>query len=180
MSTSEDGQKIRLFRFKNSYNDQTMVEIFPHKYNVYAVKFYLKKHRLSDKRYSAQYPKKFLKRKNAVTGAANFIKTMNTVIQISLLEILQNDELASFGFLGAPRPDEANNEDFLNEDGTVSNSIRYRIYNKYARRVFNPDNFRYIESETSSIMLIRNNKNREKLSFPVAQQFIQKEIIPTL
>lgn len=182
-NTQEDGQKVRLFRFKNEYNDHTMVEIFHYDYNVYAFKFFLKKHRDSDHRYSLSYPQRFLNRKKTITGAKNFFLTMNTIIKIALNEILENDKYASFGFLGAPKQfieDKRINDLEKNKDGTVANTTRYRIYSIYARRIFSPTSFEYIDSKSSSIMLLRNNKNKENLTIKNAEQFIKEKIIPNL
>lgn len=160
-----------------------MVEIFKFEYNVYAFKFYLKKHSLSENKYSLSYPQRFLDRKKSATGAKNFILTMNTIIKIAIDEILSNDKKASFGFLGAPKQykkEKRVNDLEKNKDGTVANSTRYRIYNIYARRIFNPLNFEYIDSKSSSIMLLRNNENKETLTASKAQDYIKNKIIPNL
>lgn len=175
-------QNVRLFRFKNEYNQKVIVEIFEFKYNVYAIKFYLHNNRDSKNRYSFNYNSKFLKRKNT-NGAKNFLRTIDTVVEISIKELLEKDNLASFGFLGAPKPEEKDvtkNQENINLDKTIKNTIRYRIYNISSRRIFNPENFEYIDSKTSSIMLLRNNKNKKRLTVEIAKKYIQEEIIPNL
>jgi hypothetical protein len=180
--TIEGGQKVRLFRFKNDYKQKVIVEIFQFKFNVYALKFYLHNHRDSENRYSFNYDIRFLKRKK-ITGARNFLRTVDTITTIALKEILDKDIIASFGFLGAPKPAEKDpntNSKNINTDRTIANTIRYRIYNISSRKIFNPENFEYIDSKTSSIMLLRNNKNKEKLTVESAENYIKKEIIPNL
>lgn len=179
-SVDQDGRKVRLFRFKNLYNDQTMVEVVYFDYSVYAIKFYLKKHRDSKNKYSFSNSKEFLEKRKAKNGAKNFIQTMNTIISIALNEILQNDSKASFGFMGAHKlydPKKRFNDVKKNKDGTYEETTRYRIYQNYARRIFNPANFEYFDSKTSSIMVLINNKNKKELTKNKVEKFIKKEII---
>ena len=98
-------------------------------------------------------------------------------------DISLEDELASFGFLGAPKMVELDvdlNKPNINADNTVSNTKRYTVYTLYVRRFYNPLDFEYIESNTASIMLLRNNKNKEILTKDIAEKFIINEIIPNL
>lgn len=178
----EGGQKVRLFRFKNGFNQKVIVEIFEYKFDVYAIKFYLHNNRDSDNRYSFNYDIRFLKRKKT-NGTSNFLRTIDTITSIALNEVLGKNEFASFGFLGAPKPTEKDldiNKANINPDKTIADTIRYRIYNISSRRIFNPKNFEYIDSKTSSIMLLRNNKNKQVLTIERAEKYITKEIIPNL
>lgn len=171
-----------MFRFKNVFNDIYLVEVFHYDHNVYAIKFFMKKHRLSDDRYCLVYPQRFREKRNSPTGNTNFLKVMNTVLMISK-DIIQKDPLASFGFMGAAKlseKDKSLNEENINPDNTIGNTKRYKVYNMYARRYFNPKDFEYIDSKTASILLLRNNKNKAVLTKEVAEQYIVNQLIPNL
>lgn len=172
---------LEIYRFKNDFNDVYLVEVFFYDYNVYAIKFYMKKHRLSENRYNLVYPNKFKAKRSAPTGNSNFFKVMNTVVLISL-EIIKRDNIASFGFMGAPKIKEKDirfNSKNINEDNTVANTTRYRVYHLFAKRYFNPADFEYIDSNTASILLLKNNRN-SSLTKDLAEKYIVEEVIPTL
>lgn len=171
-----------IYRFKNDFGDIYLVEVFFYDFNVYAIKFFLKKHRLSNSRYNMVYPKTFASKKGRKTGNFNFLKVLNTISHISL-QIVKRDPLASFGFLGAPKESELDsnkNAANINADCTVGNTKRYIVYNNYVSRYYDPKQFEYISSNTSSIMLLRNNKNATALTKEVAEKYITEEIIPNL
>ena len=175
-------QKVELYRFKNDYKDIYIVEIFHYDFNVYAVKFYLKNHSDSKKRYSICYKTEFKKNLGFETGNSNFIKVLNTILSI-VVEIRKKDKLASFGFMGAPKESEADpeiNSKNINLDCTVADTKRYRVYHLYTRKYFNPNDFEYIDSKSSSILLLRNNENKETLSKEIAEDYILNTIIPSL
>ena len=174
--------KVELYRFKNVFKDIYIVEIFHYDFNVYAIKFYLKNHSDSKKRYNICYKAEFKKNLGFETGNSNFIKVLNTILSI-VIEIRKKDELASFGFMGAPKESEADpevNSSNINLDCTVADTKRYRVYHLYTRKYFNPSDFEYIDSKSSSILLLRNNKNKETLTKDVAENYIINTIIPSL
>jgi len=174
--------KIELYRFKNDFKQIYIVEIFHYEHNVYAVKFYLKNHSDSKRRYNLCYKNEFKEGLGYTTGNSNFIKVLNTILSI-VIDIIKKDNLASFGFMGAPREnelDETLNADNINEDCTVANTKRYKVYHLYVRKYFNPDDFEYIDSKTSSILLLRNNKNKKVLTEKVAEEYIVNTIIRNL
>lgn len=174
--------KLELYRFKNDFKQIYIVEIFHYEHNVYAVKFYLKNHSDSKRRYNLCYKKDFKEGLGYATGNSNFIKVLNTILSI-VIDIIKKDKLASFGFMGAPREnemDESLNAENINEDCTVANTKRYKVYHLYVRKYFNPEDFEYIDSKTSSILLLRNNKNKDVLTEEVAEDYIVNTIIPSL
>lgn len=174
--------KIELYRFKNDFKQIYIVEIFHYEHNVYAVKFYLKNHTDSKRRYNLCYKNDFKEGLGYATGNSNFIKVLNTILSI-VIDIIKKDNFASFGFMGAPREnelDEVLNADNINEDCTVANTKRYKVYHLYVRKYFNPEDFEYIDSKTSSILLLRNNKNKNVLTEEVAEEYIVNTIIPSL
>jgi len=167
-----------IYRFRNDFNDVYLVEVFHYEHNVYAIKFFQKKHRLSKNRYNITYPREF---RDKVTGNRNFLKILHTVNAIAMT-ILKDDELASFGFLGAPRLSELDpdiNGDRINPDSTVSDTKRYRIYGNYVRRYYDPKTFKYIESPSASILLLMNQRN-QTLTEEKAVCYIRDVIIPEI
>ncbi|MFN5773798.1 hypothetical protein, partial [Flavobacterium sp.] len=143
-------QKVELYRFKNDFKQIYIVEIFHYQYNVYAVKFYLKNHSDSKRRYNICYKNDFIQSHGYCTGNSNFIKVLNTILSI-VIEIIKKDKLASFGFMGAPKEielDEELNGENINDDCTVANTKRYKVYHLYVRKYFNPQDFEYIDSKT--------------------------------
>lgn len=166
-----------IYTFTKLFNDVVILEVFYYPNNVYVLKFFLKRNKLSSKRYSMQYSLEEILAKGYKNGSSNFLKTLYTVLIIGI-EYLKKDELASFGFMGAARPDEL--EKNRMDDGTVSNTKRYSVYKLFTLRYFDPKKFTFIDSKTSSIFFIRNQKNAEKLSKGKVMQIIKNEIIPNL
>lgn len=85
--------------------------------------------------------------------------------------------------MGAPKESEADpeiNSVNINLDCTVADTKRYRVYHLYTRKYFNPSDFEYIDSKSSSILLLINNKNKEALTKDVAENYIINTIIPSL
>lgn len=173
------GQKYPcdIYTFNNIYNDTVILEVFRYNNNVYVIKFYLKKHRLSQNKYSFQYSKNEITSKGYNSGVKNILKTLDTILSVGL-EYYRKDNLASFGFMGAPKPKEL--EEHIQTDGTVGNTRRYSIYKSYSLRYFNPESFKFIDSKTSSIFFIRNEKNKENLPKEKVMGIIKNEIIPSL
>ena len=169
-----DGRVFDIYTFKNLFNDIVIVEVFHYSDNVYVIKFFLKKHRLSNNRYSLQYDSKLPNYYRKCTQ--NFIRCLDTIFNIGL-DYLKSDNLASFGFMGAPRVKELSK---LNDDKTVSNTNRYRVYKSYSLRYFSPQKFLFIDSESSSIFFIRNENNKNALPKNKVMKIIKSEIIPNL
>lgn len=166
-----------IFTFKNLYNDIVILEVFKYNDNVYVIKFFLKKHKLSKSKYSFQYSTPFLQSKGFNSGVKNFLKTLDTVLTIGR-EYSINDKLASFGFMGAPKPNELLKRDEL--DVTIADTTRYSIYKSYSLRYFNPEQFTFIDSKTASIFFIRNERNKNNLPKAKVMRVIKEEIIPNL
>jgi len=179
--------KPRLYRFRNDSNETYIVEVFELEHSIYAFKFYLKKHKDCKDKYSkgiAQYSveerKKASKAKRMLpSGASNFFKVLNTVLEIAITQYLLTNTKASFFFMGAAKDSEKTPEK-TNPDNTVENTIRYRNYWLYCKRHLSWRKFEYMEMNSSSILLLRNNDNKDQLSLEVAQNYITKTIIPAL
>ncbi|SFU59741.1 hypothetical protein SAMN05216480_10941 [Pustulibacterium marinum] len=172
-----------IYRFTNDFNDKVIVEVFFYDYNIYAVKFFLKRHSISRDKYSMAYSKEDKTDKSGKEhlGNMNCLKVLNTILKI-IREISKNDSIASFGIMGAPKISEMDakkNKKNINSDGTVANTKRYKVYHLYIRRYFSPEQFEYIDSKTSSILLLRNRKN-DKFDKRKAELYIVNNIIPNL
>ncbi|UYW01757.1 hypothetical protein K5I29_02205 [Flavobacterium agricola] len=165
------------YRFTDNFQVVYIVEVCIFKYDVYVVKFYQKRHRLSNKRFNF---------KNVGITEANifnFLKILNTVLSISL-ELLQEKRDISFGFLGAPTEEELDiklNSNNINIDNTVRNTIKYRIYYRYCNRYLNPKDFDYVTIKTTSIILLKNKKYfNQKLTDQDIVNEIVNNILPNL
>lgn len=174
---SQGSYPCDIFTFTNLYKDVIILEVFKYPENVYVIKFFQKKNKLSKNRYSIQYSLNEIKNKGYKNGSQNFIRTLDTVLKIGI-DYLKKDDIASFGFMGAPKPKEL--EENKQDDGTVHNTTRYSVYKSYSLRYFNPEKFKFIDSKTSSIFFIRNEKNKDNLPKEKIMRIIKNDIIPQL
>lgn len=131
-------RQVLLYHFKSAKSHLIyMVRVEVYDYDVYAVKFYLKKH--------SQSPNKY--RLMAQTYEPRRI--INTCINI-MLQIFAENPNASFGFVGANGFDEP-----------VANTKRYRVYSRIIATYFSEQYFYHKENiGKSAYMLI----NKEKLA----------------
>lgn len=168
---------VDLYVFKCNFNQKYIIEVECHENDIYIIKFFKKSHRHSKNRYSLLNTKQFL-RKNNTTGAKNFLMVLNTIIEL-ILNIYKDNNMASFGFIGAPTTEELNpsiNDVNINEDGTVAKTKRYNVYGIYVKRYFDPSKFEHIELESSSGYLIKSKENLQ-LTTPKVEAFFEKYII---
>lgn len=133
-----------------------IIEVESREFNIYVVKFYLKSHRDSDKRYFLTLDKHQRDSELKDTGAKNCFLILNTILKISGV-ILKKDSKASFGFVGAPKISEIDNS--VNTDGTYKNTTRFRVYKSYVLRYFSPEKFKHIEFLNSSSYILKNKHN---------------------
>lgn len=161
-----DGYWYDLYTFKGANNHCYFIEVEHRDHGLKVVKFYLKQHRLSKNRY-------FLVLKNTYsgnqTGAAHFIKVLNTLLKLSE-QYYQANETVSFGFMGAPKMKEK--ECTENKDGTFNATQRFRIYRTLSLNYFSEERFDHIEFKSSSCYLIRNKRN-ETLTLEVAKDLLR-------
>ncbi len=146
-----------LFVFKSIYNHTYLVEVEHLKYNIKIVKFYLKHHQYSKKKYSLIL-KKSEKSKKYPNGSKNFIMLLNTLLEISMVYYREDNDV-SFGFVGAPKISELKTN--KNPDGTFINTERFRIYKNFSASYYSPEKFEHIEFKTSSGYLLRNLNNKD-------------------
>ena len=127
--------ETHLYRFRSEKSKLVyIVRVERYKYDVYAVKFYLKNHRLSENKY------------RLLTYTYEPRRIINTCIKI-MLSIFKENPNASFGFIGSNNLGE-------NECGTK----RYRVYSKLVATYFSDEYFHHKENiGKSAYMLINKN-----------------------
>ena len=124
-----------LYSFKSPKSNQTYwVWIEVYKHHFYAVKFHLKAHRDSDKKY------------NVMTGLNEARECIYTCMAI-MNEVAKKDSQASFGFIGANKIGES-------ED----NTSRFRVYRRYTLTLFGPNEYEHMFNIGKSAYLLLNKK----------------------
>jgi hypothetical protein len=125
------------FRSGNYY----LVEVEVYSYNIYIIKYYLKKHKSNPLRY------------NLLTNENRCSKIISTCIRI-LLSIHGKDPVASFGFLGAHI---VNRQIGYEEPKNVTK--RFRVYRRAMIALFGNQTFtHHLDLEHSTYLMI-SNKN---------------------
>lgn len=177
--TLSSGEKVRIYRFTNSYRQRIIVEIFSYDHNVYAIKFYLKDHKGSRHRYSYTNPLNLILQNGGINGTKNIVLTLNTISRIAKIIIVNNPK-ASFGFIGATKKEieREPKECEKNHDNTFSNTRRYKVYLAYCKRHFSPQQFTYMNSSSSSVIILKNIK--QDLSESDINDYLNNNIIPSL
>lgn len=149
-------KETHVYSFKSHIcNQQYIVEIdlFENK-ELAVIKFYLKNHSESDRKYS-------LTLTNA--NPHNFLLVLNTVYCI-MIDYLNNHQTISFGFMGSSSLDYINKElkKKTEEQNLVeSNSKRFRIYRSYLKRYISDKKFTHIQYENTSSYFIINKQNKK-------------------
>lgn len=144
----------RLYTFKSTKSNQwywVWIECYDH--NMYAIKFHLKAHRLSHRKY------------NLLSSTFEPRKIVFTCIQI-MLSIYQEDDHASFGFIGSN----------LEDEGT-SNTKRFKFYRSIMATYFSERHFTHIETPDKSAYLMVNNielENNPNLITDIQNGFIEE------
>jgi hypothetical protein len=124
--------------------DKYVVNIEEYKNNVFIMKFFKQKHSDSNKRYSI-LTNEFIAR-----------KIIMTCVNIGI-EMLQKNNLASFGFLGMPTL-----EEIKRPTNKTLNTKRYRVYQKFASFFFKEENFEHnYDVKTSAYFMLNRNSIRE-------------------
>lgn len=127
--------RVDLYRFtsiKSGLDYIVRVEEYPN--NMYAVKFYLKSHSNSSRKYQL------------MTNTFEARTVINTCINI-MLSVYDQNCMASFGFIGS------------NSDGeSVSNTKRYRVYSKIIATYFSDKLFMHIENIDKSVYMLVNRR----------------------
>jgi hypothetical protein len=145
-----------LYSFKSNKSHQTYwvwVEVYSQHF--YAVKFHLKAHRNSDKKY------------NILTGLNEPRECIRTCMAI-MKEVAGKDDKASFGFIGANSIGESELE-----------TKRFRVYSRYMQTYFNSEEFEHHYNLMKSAYLIickQQLKDNPNLINDIVEGF--KELYP--
>lgn len=152
-----DGTLIRtdLFRFVTAYNRVYFAEVEVYEDNLYAIKFYCRKHRHLKNRY------------NLMLNDHDAFNILRTILCIAK-DIEEKDDFASFCFFGAPKEGEG-----------FCNTQRYRIYEKIAYRDFSPDKYNHVKDDSNSIFFILNNENTNIDMQTINQRINEYYILPS-
>jgi hypothetical protein len=139
-----DFPKIETFkyRFRNKRQVFYIVDVERYQYNLYAIKFYLKKHSGS--------PFKF----SHMTKHGDARRVIQTCLKIGI-EILDKNECASFCFIGAPLEKEF-------EEKEYDTSKRYRVYSRMARFLLSPETFEHTDLPLKSAYFLINKREKAK------------------
>jgi hypothetical protein len=128
-----------IYTFNTTKNRQYLVEVHRYEYRVYVIKFHDKNHSRSDDRY------------NFVLNDFDAGHVLRTILAIAL-EVLKNDEFASFAFVGARKNKEAPD---------ASKTQRFRIYKRIAEYFLGNQTFLHSYEERSNSYLLVNKKNEK-------------------
>lgn len=127
-----------LYSFKSPKSHQTYwvwVEVYQEHF--YAVKFHLKNHRGSDKKY------------NVMTGLWEARQCIQTCMAI-MDEIADKDPTASFGFIGA---------NMINESEVYTK--RFRVYERYMTSYFSNSEYVHVVNYQKSAYMLINRKQMD-------------------
>lgn len=143
-------KNIYRYRFK-AKNETYIVNVEEYDNSIFIIKFYPKKHRLSENKYSL--------RTNKYLASRIFA----TCLKIGK-DIQKNNDLASFGFIGANDLGEGKD-----------NTKRYRVYKKIVKEFFSSENYYHVRSDENSLYLILNKQNKNidknKIINTIAENF---------
>lgn len=122
-----------LYSFRSSQTNQTYWVIIDRcVHNIYVIKFHLKAHRHSERKY------------NILTNLREARTVLYTCLEIMLKEIYANDDTASVGFVGA---------NIIGE--STSNTKRFRFYRRFVLTHIKLDNvFEHFANEEKSAYIL--------------------------
>lgn len=140
------------YSFKTLKNKKYIIHIEEYEFKVYVLKFFLKSNEFSKDRF------------NHLTGDGESFRIISTcfLALIHIKTVIDVD--ASFGFIGAKKPDEENDE----------YTQRYRIYSKKGRTYFNVENFMHLNNDLNSSYLILDKRIHSEESVPQIQKMFEK------
>ncbi|WP_051203449.1 hypothetical protein [Hugenholtzia roseola] len=134
--TKESFFKIHRYTFKCRFRQTYIIRVEEYEYQVFVLKFYLKNHAKSDKKY------------NLLTGWNDVGRVVATNVEV-MLDIYRKNELATFGFIGANTVTE-------NQQEAREATKRFRVYRIVMRSFFSPIRFAHFEYVKESAYLLLN------------------------
>lgn len=153
---------IAYYRFKSlKSNLFYIIRVEVYDKHVYGLKFYLKKMNFSRRKYSF------------ITNTNEPRTIIYTIFHLMKEEILRNDSMASFMFVG--------NAD---EGMSYENTRRYRFYSQMVRNTISDEFFLHIVSDKVSLYILLNKQNakqepelQELVIDEFFQRFVQEETV---
>ncbi|WP_338792359.1 hypothetical protein [Bernardetia sp. MNP-M8] len=149
---TEPYNKLHKFAFKCRFNNRYIIRVEEYDYYMFVVKFYLKNHEQSDRRYQL------------LSGFNDVARVIATNIEV-MFWLLNKNDISSFGFVGAN-----------SENEEVAMSKRFKVYSKIMLRCFSPKYFSHRRSSSNSAYLLLNNKHletEENLEQTIKELFIK-------
>jgi hypothetical protein len=126
-----------IYCFSNRFNNKYIVIIEQYDYDVYIIKFHLRKDTHNKKKYQV------------LTATGDVGRVLATCIKILADEILAKKSEASFGFLGMNSVGEAKNH-----------TKRYNLYKRVVSDYFSPESFEHVYNENKSAYALLNRNNK--------------------
>ena len=128
----------RIYSFDDSSGHTYLVYLEKYNYELYAIKFHLKSHKLSEKKY------------NLLTNNGHCSRIIRTCIQIMVDYLRNENPRASFIFSGTN-----------SENEEKSNTKRFRLYSKVMKALFTELEFEHKENIVRSTYILLNKRNKE-------------------
>lgn len=132
------------------FNHQYIVNVEEYPHEVFVVKFHLKSHSDSERRYQL------------LTEAHDPFRVIGTVLHI-MLYFYKKYPYASFGFIGSP----------LEMEGKT-NTKRFRVYRQIMANYFSPVDFQHYLYAAASAYLMLNRHSQEENLLPQIEQMFSK------
>ncbi|WP_338812768.1 hypothetical protein V9L05_15545 [Bernardetia sp. Wsw4-3y2] len=130
--------KLHKFSFKCRFNHRYIIRVEEYEHKVFVIKFYLKNHEQSEKKYQL------------LSGLNDATRVIATSVE-AMIWLYKKDNLSSFGFIGA------------NSEGEeIGNTKRFKLYVKIMLNLFSPKLFEHKEYEKNSAYLLLNKQNSEE------------------
>ena len=142
-------EHILTFSCKKANQYIVHVEEYPH--FIYVIKFHLKSHRLSEKKYNLQ------------TNLHDPLTVIGTCVEI-MLYFYKKNPFASFAFIGA---------NSLNEEN-VKNTKRFKVYRRIMENAFSPFTFNHLIYEDESAYVLLNKDNIEDNLFEKVEEIFKE------
>ena len=153
-------QRVTTYSFKSGHYYFVEVELYL--YDIYVVKYYLKKHKRNPLKY------------NLLTNEHKSAKVIATCIQI-MLSIYRQNPKASFGFIGSATIDIQNG---YTEPKHITK--RFRVYRDAMIRLFGTETFTHLNDVKNSAYLMVNNKNSSVDDFVENAKTMFNDMYPDL
>jgi len=150
--SKSDSSLLHIYTFKNRKNTQYIINVEEFHNDIFIVKFFTKALRLSNKKF------------NYLTDEKDARRIIFTCVELAT-KIYTDNPLASFGFIGSPTPKE------LNRDNKFLDTKRFKVYTKFAKFFFSPQNFLHTLNPEYSLYILYNKNHISK------NNNLQKEVM---